>query len=366
MNQKLIKEMESRLKKDLREKTFHPVYLLYGAEDFMVRHYYRKLCEALGADPSDMNTQVFEGKDVSVDQIIDAARTMPFFAERRVILLRGTGLAKTGGLALAKYLEEPADTSVIVMMEEDVDEKCKLSLVIQNAGVLLECKKQGRDYLLMNVAGRLLKVDKVMNGNAADLLLERTGDSMYVLSNELDKLISYVGDRNEITMEDVDAICIRTIDDQIFRMMEALTVCDQKTAMDAYYDLMALKEPPPKIIRTLANQFMALLRIKTMRAEGHPVSAIQQEMSYQSLPKDPEARKVREEKDKESNLGFGPEPKYNSYRLGKMIEQAGRCSTELLQRDIALMTAAEYDFKSGRMDDRIALEMLLLRMTRQD
>ncbi len=247
-----------------------------------------------------------------------------------------------------------------------MDEKCKLAQVIQNTGVLLECKKQGRDYLRMNVAGRLKNVSKAMTGNAVDYLLERTGDSMYVLSNELDKLIAYVGDRNEITMEDVDAICIRVIDDQIFRMMEAITVCDQKTTMDTYYDLLALKEAPAKILKMLAGQFLALLRIKTMRNEGHPVSAIVREMSYQNLPKDSEARKIREEKDKESNLGFGPEPKYHAYRLEKMVEQAGRCSAELLQRDIAMMTAAEQDFKSGRMDDQIALEMLLLRMTQRD
>ena len=77
---------------DIKRNEFKQVYLLYGKETYLINQYRRKLEKALMGDGDAMNFSSFEGTGVSVDDVMDIAETMPFFAERRVILLDHTGL----------------------------------------------------------------------------------------------------------------------------------------------------------------------------------------------------------------------------------------------------------------------------------
>ena len=90
-----------QLQKDLRAKEYRQMYLFFGEEHYLIKFYLDRLVTALGGEIGDMNTNLFEGKDVSVGQIIDQAETLPFLAEKRVIILRDTGLVKAGSDQLA-------------------------------------------------------------------------------------------------------------------------------------------------------------------------------------------------------------------------------------------------------------------------
>ena len=82
------------LNQDIKEKSFKKIYLLYGDEPFLVGSYKKKLREAItGGDT--MNFNYFEGKNPDVREIISLADTMPFFADRRLILVDGSGFFKS-------------------------------------------------------------------------------------------------------------------------------------------------------------------------------------------------------------------------------------------------------------------------------
>ena len=93
-----------RINEDLRSGQFKQAYLLYGEEAYLRRQYRDRLKKALLGDGDAMNMNCFEGKDVNVGEVIDVAETMPFFADRRVIVMDGTGLFKSGGEKLAEYI----------------------------------------------------------------------------------------------------------------------------------------------------------------------------------------------------------------------------------------------------------------------
>ena len=97
-----------QLIQDLKNETYKQMYLLYGEEDYLRKQYRDKLKAALVADGDTMNYHYYEGKDINVGEIIDLAETLPFFADRRVIILENSGLCKSGGDALAEYLKQPA------------------------------------------------------------------------------------------------------------------------------------------------------------------------------------------------------------------------------------------------------------------
>ncbi|MCI5613956.1 MAG: DNA polymerase III subunit delta, partial [Agathobacter sp.] len=91
---------------DIKQGTFRNVYLLYGEEAYLLKQYKDKLVKAMVAENDNMNFATFTGKDVSVKEIIDLSETLPFFAERRVILIEDSGFFKNAQEELATYMGE--------------------------------------------------------------------------------------------------------------------------------------------------------------------------------------------------------------------------------------------------------------------
>ena len=107
-----------QINEDIRQGNFRQVYLLYGEERYLRRQYREKLKAALCQEGDTMNTHFFEGKEISLGEIIDLAETLPFFADRRVIFISDSGFFKSGGEKMAEYLSNPSETCFFVFSEE--------------------------------------------------------------------------------------------------------------------------------------------------------------------------------------------------------------------------------------------------------
>ena len=137
-----------RLIADIKSGQIKPSYLLYGEESYLIRQYKDKLKDAALAGGDPMNLNRFEGKGVSIPNIIDMAETLPFFAERRVILLEHTELLKSGGEQLAEYLENPSPSSCFIFAESTVDKRSKLYKAVAKLGTVVEFARQDELELL--------------------------------------------------------------------------------------------------------------------------------------------------------------------------------------------------------------------------
>ena len=114
-----------RLNQDITERSFCPVYCLYGEEAFLKRNYKNLLKEAILGDDT-MNFQSFYGKETNLTEIISLADTMPFFAEKRLILVENSGLFKKDPEPLPSYLPTMPESTVLLFVEEQVDKRNKL------------------------------------------------------------------------------------------------------------------------------------------------------------------------------------------------------------------------------------------------
>ena len=109
------------LNQDIKERRFRRVYLLFGEEPFLVSSYKKRLREAISGDDT-MNFNYFEGKSPDVKEIISLADTMPFFAERRLIMVDESGFFKGAAPEeLADYIPELPETTCLVFCEKEVD-----------------------------------------------------------------------------------------------------------------------------------------------------------------------------------------------------------------------------------------------------
>ena len=106
-------------------------------------------------------------------------------------------------------------------------------------------------WVLQNVK----KEQKQITERAMGLFLQKAGNDMENIQKELEKLFCYTYGKDEITPEDVEAICTTQVSNQIFEMIRAVAEKRQKEALDMYYDLLALKEPHMRILFLIARQW---------------------------------------------------------------------------------------------------------------
>lgn len=318
------------LNQDIKDRDFKRVYLLFGDEPYLVGNYKKRLREAIAGDDT-MNFNYFEGKGPDVREIISLADTMPFFAERRLILIDGSGFFKNAAEELVNYLPTMPDTTCMIFCESEVDKRNKLYKKVKDLGYAAELKKQDSDQLMRWAAGILGKDGKKITRPVMEYFLERTGDDMENIRTELEKLICYTMGRDVITKEDVEAIGTVHVTNRIFDMVAAIVAGNTKKAMDLYEDLLTLKEPPMRILFLIARQFNQILQVKELLAAGCGKGDI--------------ASKI----------------KVPPFAAGKLITQAKAFTREQILSYVQLCVESEEAVKTGRMADRMAVELLIAR-----
>ena len=123
-----------RLNEEIKTGQLKQAYLLCGEEAYLRRQYRDRLTAALMGDGDLMNLNRFEGKGINPGEVIDLAQTMPFFADRRVLVIENSGFFKRGGEALADYLAEPAQTVFFVFVEPEIDKRSRLYKAVVSKG----------------------------------------------------------------------------------------------------------------------------------------------------------------------------------------------------------------------------------------
>ena len=318
------------INEDIKTGQWKPVYLLFGEESFLKQSYKKKLKAAIVGDDT-MNYNYFEGKGLDVKELISLADTMPFFSEKRLILVEDSGFFKSSSEELAEYLPTMPDTTCFVFVEEAVDKRNRLYKRVKDLGHVAEMKRQDSTSLARWAASILSQNGRKITAQTMNLFLERTGDDMELIRSELEKLISYTMGKEVVTAEDVEEITTVQVTNKIFEMVTAIVTRKTRTAMDLYEDLLTLKEPPMRILFLIARQFNQMLIAKEMSGQGLDRSTIA------------------------SRLKIPP------FVAGKLLSQAGVFSREQILSYVEACVETEEAVKTGRLNDRLAVELLITR-----
>lgn len=319
------------LNEDIKTGSFKQVYLLFGEEEYLKNQYKNRLHRAILSEDDTMNFSSFEGKGVDVRQIIDQAETLPFFADHRMILIEQSGFFKNASPELAEYIPQiPAET-ILVFVEKDVDKRGKLYKAVQKKGRAVELGRQDEKTLQAWVLGMLKKEKRTITRDALTLFLEKSGNDMENIANELEKLLTYTHGKDAVEYADVEEICTVTTESRVFDMIRAVAEKKQKQALDLYYDLLSLKEPPMRILFLIARQFNQMMQVKELRERGYGASEIA------------------------SKAGIAP------FIVKKSLAQSAQFEMDELYRAVKDCVEAEEAVKTGRLGDCLAVEMVIVK-----
>ena len=320
-----------RIQEDIKNGTFCKMYLLYGEEAYLKQQYKQKLLKALIPEDDTMNFNHFEGKGIDVRALIDLCETMPFFADHRVILIEDSGFFKNKAEELADYLKTLPEFVNLIFVETEVDKRNRMYKTVKDQGHAAEFVRQDEKTLMKWVVTVLNKEGKRITQRDAEILLTRTGTDMGNIRMELEKLVNYTMGRDVVTVRDIDAVCTVQTENRIFEMVRAVTERNQKRALELYYDLLTLKEAPMRILFLLARQFQQMLSILQYQEEG---------LSRQEMA---------------SRLGVP------SFAVRNLAACAEAYTVSELSQAVADFVSTEEDVKTGRLNDILSVELLIIR-----
>lgn len=316
---------------DIKTRQFKAAYLLYGEEAYLKRSYKKRLIQALNPEGDTINFHAFEGKGINTKEIIDIAETMPFFSDYRLILMENTGFFKTSCDDLAEYVKDIPESTVLLFVEEEVDKRNRLYKAVKSKGYVCELTRQTDAKLIAWLLGMMGKAGKRIREEDMKFFLSRTGNDMENIYQEWLKLDAYTAGRDVIEKTDIEAICSVQITGKIFDMIHAISERKQKKALEYYYALLTLKEPPMRILYLMAREYNLLLQVKQLAGEGKPSAEI--------------AKRT----------------KLPGFLMGKYTAQAKQFTADGLKKTIEECVETEEAVKTGRLDDRLGVELLIIK-----
>ncbi len=327
---KAKKSIDQTVDEDIASGSIRPVYLLFGEETYLLRQKKKLLLDAVRNPDDNMNFSTFEGKGIRPAEIIDLAETLPFLAERRVLLVENSGFFKNAAPnELVEYIDVIPEAACLIFAESDVDKRGRLYKAVSKKGAAVEYNRLDQDTLSKWIASRIRKEGKQISRDTLERFLIRSGDNMEFIDCELEKLLSYTVGRDAITNEDLNAICSGQMTDDIFAMVNAFSAHDRKTAFTLYYRLLENRESPYHILFLVIRQLNLLMQIRDLAGRHLGTREIAERMG-------------------------SPD-----WLVRKNLAQANGFSLETLKNAVKDGVEAEEAFKSGRLTEHTAVELFL-------
>ena len=311
------------------------VYLLYGLEKYLIDKEIKKIIKNNNIDSININS--YDLNNDTLNTIIDDSQTISLFSEKKAIIVYSSNIftAKKNNIeqnteVLEEYLNNinPDTILIFVLYEDKLDERKKIVKNIKKIGTV---KNFNSDTNINNIVKDMFNGYQI-NNSTINLLIDRVGKNLAILSREVDKIITYKNNDLNITDNDIVNLTDKSFDIDIFALIEAIISKDKEKALNIYYEMLKYNEEPIKIIVMLANQFRIIYQSKEMYKKGYTESDIA------------------------SNLGIHP------YRIKLALNKAKEYNSKDLLNYIKKLSDLDIGIKTGNINKEIGLELFIINL----
>ncbi|MGM7721055.1 DNA polymerase III subunit delta [Metabacillus sp. Hm71] len=329
---------------DIKKGKLQPIYLLIGKEAFLMQETVQLIVNAaLLEEEKDFNFSVYDLEETAIDLAIEDAETLPFMGEKRVVIMKNPGFLTSEKKKekieqqidhLEKYLQSPAPYTILIIQApyEKLDERKKITKQLKKQSLLIEMKPLSEQESIKWTLGIAEKEGVDLSQEALNELMILTAGDLMIMHQELIKLSTYVGEAGSITPEIVKRLVSRSLEQNIFDLIDHVIHRRSKEALQIFYDLLKNNEEPLKILSLLVNQFRLILQVKEL-----------------------------------ANAGYGQQQistivKVHPFRVKLAQQQARLFKAEELAHILMELAEADFEMKTGRKDKQLVLELFLLKL----
>lgn len=337
--------------RDLKNDCLDNLYLFYGMEYYLIENTIHTIKQKIiDTAFEDLNFQFIDGKETNVDIIINACETLPFMGEKRMVLVKDLEcfLGKRKNISdqeeerLIQYIGNlPSTTYLFFVVTNEIDKRKKIIKTINKHGKLVEFDKLLEKDIYKWIERTVTKYNKQIKKQEISFLLDLMGyldknstKSLKDLDNEINKLCSYVGDRTLITTQDIELLAPKTIENNIFSLVESIGTKNSDKAFTLLNDMLMDGESEIKILYMITRQFRYLFQIKLLERQGYTPMAI------------------------------GPKLGLKQFIVKKYLKQAMNFNIDVLKKALEQCLLTDESIKKGRIDQRIGIELLITQFTK--
>jgi len=308
------------------------VYLLFGLEKYLINKEISKILESYSIEP--INTSNYNLEESGFKDIIDDAQTPSMFGDKKAILVDNSYIFTGKNVKNESYPEifleyfknvNPDTIFIFNVIHEKLDERKKLVKEIRKIGSVKEFNKSGN----INHIVKDMFDDYDIAFPELNLLIDRVGNNLEILSQEIAKIKAYKDEEKKITREDILNLTTKNIDIDIFNFIDML-INKNKMAIETYNEMLKNGEEPIKILVILANQFRIMYQAKELYKKGYSGNDIA------------------------GMIGIHP------YRIKLALEKCRNYNSEGLLHYLSELADLDYDIKIGNIDAGLGLELFIL------
>lgn len=304
------------------------IYLIYGNKDYRINEEIKKITkniDKINITKYDLNTD-------DIKDIINDAETYSLFQEKKAIIIENanmfTGSTSKDADIIEKYIENenPQTTLILTIRGEKIDSRKKITKLLQKKGKIIELNE---DINIDNLIKKEFKDYKIDNKTLM-LFKNRVGTNPLIIENEINKIKLYK-DNNEITEEDILKVTSKTVEIDIFKLIDDIVKRNKEEGIEIYHEMLKINEEPLKIVIMLANQFRIMYQSKELMLKGYT------------------------EKDIASLLKIHP------YRVKLALQNSRNYSSKTLLKYLNELADIDIGIKTGKINKDLALELFILK-----
>ncbi|TCS83771.1 DNA polymerase III subunit delta [Tepidibacillus fermentans] len=322
------------------------IYLFYGLESYLIEQKIEQIIhQRLPFEEREMNLITYDLQVTPIEEVIQEAETLPFLSEHKVVIAKNAYFL-TGQKAntkveheiesLERFLENPVDYSTLILtvFSEKLDERKKITKILKQAATVESfATLKGKE--LADWIHKIAQTEGIeISSDAAQFLIYTVGEELQILNQEIKKMALYVGKGGKIDQKVVKELTARTLEQNVFSLVEQVANLEIDQAIRMLYDLLKNKEEPIKIVALLAKQFRLMLFAKELSQKGY------------------------------SNQQIGNHIGVHPYAVQLALQQGRGFSEQELKGIIKKLAEMDFEMKTGKKDKVLALELFLLSLTR--
>ncbi len=334
---------QKELEKQIKQRAFSPVYVIYGSEQMYVSRFTKKLTEAVaGKNPSEFGFHTFSG-EVDPDTLASAVGVVPFMSEYNCVLVTDVFFDEMRKDELDKlkavFSHTVQGTVLILSMPSYVPKRNKSTFesIVKRAakdGSVIRFEQPDPRTLEKHIAKWANENGKFITQNTALRLMRVCGTDLNRLKNEVDKLCAYAGDSEEVPYEAIDLLVAQNLEARVFSLSDAVLAGKGDEAFNILQQLFNQKESAQMMLYVLANAFTDAYRVRVADESGADLKTVAED------------------------FGYGK----RSFALGKARTATRQVSTEALRRCLDAVADADSRMKSVSVNERLLVEQLIARL----
>lgn len=309
------------------------IYLLYGIEKLLIENEVKKIIDSYNVNKD--NIIKYNLENTSINLIIDDAETYSMFDDQKIIIIENSYIF-TGKKGIEQNIEllenylnnyNPNTILIFTIINEKLDERKKIVKQINKVGQVKNLVSNDIRLFIKNS----FEEYKISNTDI-NLLIERVGNNLSILNNEIEKIKIYKDNDKQINTNDIIELTTKSVDTDIFKFIDNIINKNKSDVLETYDELIKLGEEPIKIIVMLANQFRLMYQVKGLTKKGYS------------------------EKDIAKLLDIHP------YRVKLSLGKSKSFSDDKLLDILKQLANLDSDIKKGKIDKYLGLELFILNL----